>query len=120
MIKRVSVYATGIAVKDGPICHFRPGEGYSYMKANTLGKEYVFTIDAATLVPKESFNFMVSSNVYISTLTLDEEGTFYDLGESILTDKFMSAKVRQFLTGPIINLNKKPTTKGFVLLDLEF
>jgi len=42
MIKRVSVYATGIAIKDGPVNHFRPGEGYSYMKANTANKEYVF------------------------------------------------------------------------------
>lgn len=120
MIKRISVYTTGIAIKDGPVNHYRPGEGYTLLKANHPDKEYVFAIDAANLIPKESFSFIFASKVFIKTLTRDEDGTFYDLGESILTDRLIVGKVRQFLSGPVIDLNKDANIMGFVLMDLEF
>jgi len=121
MIKHVSVYASGIKIKDGPVNHYRPGEGYTYLESNTkTTNDYYYAVDTALLVPKESFSLTMASDVFIHTLTVDEDGTFYNLGQSILTDRLISAKVRQFLTGPVFSLDKKTTTIGFVLLDLEF
>ncbi len=119
-MKKVSIYVTEINIKEGPVRRHRPGEISAYLETDNNKKDWSFNLLTEVMVPKEWLSLILCSEVKLSTLTLDEDGQFYDLGQYIITDKLIAFKVRQFITEPVINLNKEINFKGFVLADLEF
>lgn len=119
-MKKVSSYITEISIKEGPVCRHRPGEISAYLETDNNKEGWAFSLLTELMVPNEWLSLMLCSEVKLSTLTLDEDNQFYDLGQYIITDKLIALKVRQFITEPVINFNKKINFKGFVLADLEF
>lgn len=121
MIKRVSILATSIKVEDGCILQMRPGLEPKNLIPNTPNNiKYRYTLSTETMIPKEHFSFMAAGNVCINTLSQDENEDFYDLGQTIVTDKLISITVRQYIVANIYNLNKEVKKAGFCLLDIAF
>ena len=120
MIKRVSVLATCIKIKEGPVLHLRPGVPAKNLICNTPRDQYIYTLDTQLMVPKEHFSLMAASDVCVNTLTQDESGEYYNLNQQVVTDKLMSITVRQFIVAPVHNLDKESSKQGFCVLDLAY
>lgn len=121
MIKRVSVFCDAIFIEEGPVRQHRPGEGYKNLQPNTQGEKFLYALSTETFVPEQTLSFMSASKVLISTLEEDEEqGEFYDLRQQVLSDRIYSVRIRQFITAPVIGIDKQIRPTSFVKLDIEF
>jgi len=123
-MKRVAVYIKEIAISDGMVLCTIPGVGSNYISVNNrdLDKEdWPFKISSDLMQPRQIYDLWCADTVRISTLTKNEtDGTLFDLGETITTDKINSIRVRSFIPVPVYDYNKNYIIRGVAVVDLEY
>ena len=116
-MKRVAVYLTELEIQ-GIVSKKELNKDYEYLSSN----KGVHTIPSYLMSPDEEYNVIASESVKISTLTKDHDTKeFYDLGETLITDRIIKIEVRSFELSKVYSLKTK--TEGFtsvVLVDLVF
>ena len=120
IMQRVNCFLTTIYVKDGLVYNSRPFSQNKYCLPNNPHSPWLYKFSTDVMIPHEYFSLVAASKVKLLSLTKDDDDNYFDLGHSIITDKLINIRIRQFLTAPICNLNKYITYKGFVAADLEF
>lgn len=118
-IKRVAAYIKRIDIQEGLVSMLRNGSSTN-LKAN-INKDWDHSINANILQPKDTISLMAAGKVRVRMYTRDQEsGEFFNLGETIVSDRLTHIRVRQFIVSDVYHINKSTTKEGIVLADLEF
>ena len=124
MLKRVAVYIKQICISDGMVLNHIPGMECQYIVANNKESdrgEWKFKLRSDYMQPKQAFNVSTAEKVKIEMVTKDEDSnTFYDIGETIMTDKLTRIRVRGFIPTKVYDFDKNEYSVGIVLADLEY
>lgn len=117
------MYIKEVAIEDGVVFNTIPGSKCTSLipnneKAND-GWNYILKSDY--MQPSQIINVAAAGDVKISKLTKDEtDGTLFDLGETISSDKLISIRVRGFTVLPVYDANKQSNMTGVAIVDVEF
>lgn len=118
-IRHVGAYIKLIDVQDGLVNLMR--EGSTKHLNSSKDSKWAYRINANTLQPKDSISLMAAGNVRVRMYSKDPEtNEFYNIGETIVTDRLTHIRVRQFIVSDVIHINKSVTKEGIVFADLEF
>lgn len=117
------MYIKEVAIEDGVVFNTVLGSKCGSLipnneKAND-GWDHILKSDY--MQPRQVINVAAAGNVKISKLTKDEtDGTLFDLGETLISDKFISIRVRGFTVLPVYDANKQSVMTGVAIVDIEF